>query len=129
MAAVQLRSAPNDLAVFPPTVTEADAALLRDLEGKLPPEWVIEVEMLPDLDWAATVHRGEVPMSEMLMFVVFRWPGHAICSTHWMDGSQSVMDGSPALAPVLDMIPSAIFAGAGGYLAMVEAGGWQEVRH
>ena len=126
---VPLSPVPTVPAAFPSAVTEADADLLCDLESKLPPEWVIEVETMPEFDWVATVHQGEVSLSETLMFVVFRWPGRALCLTRWMDGSTSAVDSFAELAPVLDHIPSGIFAGAKARLANVKAEGWQGVRH
>ena len=127
-AGMLLSVAPTGPAVFPTTMTEADRAAFRDLEAKLPPGWGVEVEKEPGAGWCATVTGPDGPLMEPV-FIICQLRGHSSLFVRWMDGSTLSTYASPALAPVLDTIPSGIFAGAEARLATVHAEGWHDVRH
>ncbi len=87
-------------------------------------EFKADVEMA----WTAFIYCEDAPRSRPL-FIVCRWSDHMGLFVQWMDGSAASAIVFTELSPVLDLIPSGIFACAEARLATVPPTNWADTSH
>ena len=63
------------------------------------------------------------------MFTLCRWSDRVGLFVQWMDGTASSAAAFTDLEPILDLIPSGIFASAEARLTTVRTEGWADTRH
>jgi len=90
------------------------------LKRILPDSWVVELQADPGMAWAAIVCQAETPRSQP-MFTVCRGSDRVALFVQWIGGSASSAVAFTELWPVLELIPSDIFAFTQTYLATVPA--------
>jgi hypothetical protein len=111
-----------------PLLSVDEAVLLNALMDNMPPGWAVDFAVDAGMKWAAFVHRADDPRNGPL-FTVCRWPDRVGLFVRWTDGSGSVVAVLKDLSPVLNLIPSGIFAFSAARLATVRAESWADTMH
>lgn len=112
-------------APVPPVLSGDDAARIEALRAKLPEGWTVELEARPGVEWTATVPWEAAPLDRPWFMVLRSPPRRAVATVRLPDGTARMTDSYAGLAPILDPIPEAVF----GFMATVDAEGWQDARH
>ena len=89
---------------------------------------MLEVRAEADMAWVAFVFCAQCPRSRP-MFTLCRWIDRVGLFVQWMDGTASSVAAFTNLEPILELIPSDIFASTKKQLATVPAEGWTSTRH
>ena len=111
-----------------PLLSTGEACQLGALQDSLPEGWVLEVKAAADMAWVAFVFCAQCPRSRP-MFTLCRWSDRVGLFVQWMDGTASSVAAFTDLEPILELIPSDIFASTKRQLATVPAEGWTSTRH
>ncbi len=111
-----------------PLISTDEARQLGILRKSLPEAWVLEVKAAADMAWVAFVFCAQCPRSRP-MFTLCRWSDRVGLFVQWMDGTASSVAAFRDLEPILELIPSDIFASTKKQLATVPAEGWTSTRH
>lgn len=90
--------------------------MFQDMAEKLPAGWMVNVQADASMAWKAFVYRASAPESRPL-FTVCRWSDRVGLFVQWADGSSYSVVTCTQLRPILDMVPSSIFAFAAVSLA------------
>jgi hypothetical protein len=108
-------------------LTTVEGMLFEALKDNLPDGWVVSLEAGAGTGWVVVVHRSDASKGAP-RFTVCRWHNCVGLFVRWMDDSASSIVFTE-LSPVIDLIPSSIFAVAEASLATVRTASWAETRH
>lgn len=111
-----------------PLLSLDEAILLDALMDSMSPGWALDFAVDGGMKWAAFTHRADNPRNGPL-FTVCRWADRVGLSVRWIDGSGSLIAVLKGLSPVLNLIPSGIFALSAAHLATVRAESWADTMH
>ena len=116
------------VSVAVPLLSTGEARQLGILRESLPEGWVLEVKAEADMAWVAFIFCAQCPRSRP-MFTLCRWSDRVGLFVQWMDGTASSVAAFTDLEPILELIPSDIFASTKKQLATVPTTGWTSTRH
>ncbi len=111
-----------------PLLSKGEACQLEALQDSLPEGWILEVKAEAEMAWVAFVFCAQCPRSRP-MFTLCRWVDRLGLFVQWMDGTASSAVAFTDLEPILDLIPSGIFASTEAHLATVPTTGWTDTQH
>jgi len=111
-----------------PLLSSDEVSQFGALRTTLPEDWVVELQAVAGMAWAAFVYQADAPRSRP-MFTVCRWDDRLGMFVQWMDGSASSAFAFTELWPILDLIASDIFALTQAHLANVPTEGWANTAH
>jgi len=108
----------SSAAVVHPSLSSDEVSQFGALRTTLPQGWIVELQTVAGMAWAAFVYQADAPRSRP-MFTVCRWDDRLGMFVQWMDGSASSAFAFTELWPILDLIASDIFALTQAHLATV----------